>query len=157
LCIQVRRGCSFEWSCRMPALLNAMQLGKRVSHALMLSVVVACGFLNSSAVLVITVAEELVRVLHLPPLVLRLAHILMAYATGAHAQAAPSTDHYSSLSPPALRDKILSNSIDRRETTLWPEVGFCSNSFQLQASKQLQSCPSPVVWPASQHSHAPGV
>jgi hypothetical protein len=78
---------------------------------------------HASCCLSLVAAEELVAVLHLTPLVLRMAHILMAYATGAHAQAAPSTEHYSSLSPPALRNMILGQ-VDRREPHVWVEVGW---------------------------------
>jgi hypothetical protein len=60
-------------------------------------------------------------VLHLMPLVLRLANILMAYATGPCAGTAQQPEHYSSLSPAALRTAVL-RSVDRREPDTWPEV-----------------------------------
>jgi hypothetical protein len=89
--------------------------------------IAACGSLSTWSLLpylpvTLVAAEELVQVLHLTPLVLRLAHILMEYATGPHVASAPAPERHNSLSPSALRDMILTGGADCREPAMWAEV-----------------------------------
>jgi hypothetical protein len=65
----------------------------------------------------------MLQALHLVPLVLRLGHILLAYAAGPHAHplATDAESRYSSLAPPVVRQAIL-GLLDSRVVSFWLQV-----------------------------------